>query len=243
MGTLQPLMKFHTPSLFDRSNRDESELSDFELLMQGTTHNRRALEVLYTRYSAKALGLAFKVLHDRDLAEEIVVDAFWRVSQRADHSQLGRGSFSSWFYGIVRHLSIDELRRRDARPAPSEDEQLEIALASDASHENDVTEIVVRNLNADTVQHALEELPPTQREVILLAYFEGLRVKRFPKNWGSRSAPFIPGTPRSRQAGARFLPLNYNPQRLLPNPSGLAHNLRSICSKRRPHSRVDRRQT
>lgn len=184
MKALPAMMKFSQPTMFDRVKRDESELSDFELLMQVQAHNRRALEVLYARYSAKALGLAFKVLRDRDLAEEVVVDAFWRVWQRADQFQMGRGSFSSWFYGIVRHLAIDELRRRDARPAPSEDEQLEMAFASDATHENDVTEIVAHRLNADSVQLALNTLPPPQREVIQLAYFEGLTRKEISQKLG-----------------------------------------------------------
>lgn len=97
---------------------------------------------------------------------------------------MGRGSFASWFYGIVRHLAIDELRRRDARPVPSEDEQLEQALVADATRENDVTEIVGRRLTADSVQSALDALPPAQRQVIQLAYFEGLTRKEISKQLG-----------------------------------------------------------
>jgi RNA polymerase sigma-70 factor (ECF subfamily) len=161
-----------------------SELSDLELLTGVQNYSRRALEVLYERYSAKALGLAFKVLHDRDLAEQIVVDAFWRVWQRADQFQRGRGSFASWFYGIVRHLAIDELRRREARPAPSEDEWLEMALAADVTRETDLTAVVERALDADAVQNALQALPPAQREVIRLAYLEGLSRKEISKRLG-----------------------------------------------------------
>lgn len=177
MTTFATSMKFPRADILHRADHQESEWSDLELLMQVQQHNRRALEVLYDRYAAKALGLAYKILRDRDLAQEIVVDAFWRVWQRADQFQMGRGSFASWFYGIVRHLAIDELRRRDARPTPSEDVHLEMAFAADATRENDVTEIVARNLNVDTVHHALNALPPAQREVIRLAYLEGLTRK------------------------------------------------------------------
>ena len=130
------------------------------------------------------MGLAFKILRDRDLAEEIVVDAFWRVWQRADQFENGRGSFASWFYGIVRHLAIDELRRRESRPVPSMDEQLELAFAADVTHDHDVTELVARQLTADTVQNALQTLPPAQREVIWLAYFEGLTRQEISKQLG-----------------------------------------------------------
>lgn len=154
--------------------RDESELSDPELLTRVQGRSRRALEVLYERYAAKAMGLACKILRDRDLAQEVVLDAFWRVWERADQFQTGRGSFASWFFGIVRNLAIDELRRQELRPIPSEDAQLELALASDVTRENDVTEIVARKLNVERVQDALNALPPPQREVLELAYLQGL---------------------------------------------------------------------
>lgn len=184
MTTLATSIKFSRAGMLARHKKDETELGDLELLLQVQKQNRRALEVLYDRYSAKALGLAFKILRDRDLAEEIVVDAFWRVWQRADQFQMGRGSFASWFYGIVRHLAIDELRRRDSRPVPSEDDQLEIAFAADATREDDVTEIVGRSLTAHTVQNALDALPESQRQVIQLAYFEGLTRKEISKRLG-----------------------------------------------------------
>lgn len=184
MTTLATSLKFSRTGMMPRSGFDETELNDLDLLLQVQAKSRRALEVLYDRYSAKALGLAYKILRDRDLAEEIVIDAFWRVWQRADQFQMGRGSFASWFYGIVRHLAIDELRRRDARPAPSEDDQLEMAFAADVTRENDVTEIVERSLTANTVQDALNALPPPQREVIQLAYFEGLTRKEISKRLG-----------------------------------------------------------
>jgi RNA polymerase sigma-70 factor (ECF subfamily) len=184
MTTFATTLKLPHAGILPHSHTDESEMTDLELLQQVQTQSRRALEVLYDRYSGKALGLAFKILRDRDLAEEIVVDAFWRVWQRADQFQTGRGSFASWFYGIVRHLAIDELRRREARPTPSEDEQLEMAFAADVPNEDDVTEIVSRALTADTVQEALRTLPRSQREVIHLAYFEGLTRKEISKQLG-----------------------------------------------------------
>lgn len=167
-----------------RVKSNPAEPSDLELLTQVRQRRRYALEQLYDRYSARALGLAYKTLHDRDLAEEIVLDAFWRVWDRAEQFELGRGSFASWFYGIVRHLAIDELRRREARPAPHDDDELEAAMAREATLEQDVSHVVERRLTADSVQNALLALPPNQREVIHLAYFEGLTRKEIARRLG-----------------------------------------------------------
>lgn len=178
-------MEFTLDSFALRGRGDAGEMSDLELLMQvQKNRSRRALEVLYERYAAKGLGLAYKILRDRDPAEEVVVDAFWRVWQRAEQFQMGRGNFGSWFYGIVRHLAIDELRRRELRPIPSEDTQLETAFAADATVENDVTEIVARTLTAESVHGALNALPPAQRQVLELAYFEGLTREEISRHLG-----------------------------------------------------------
>jgi len=181
---LTTTIKFTGATLVHRLQHEDAEPDDLQLLMRVQKSDRRALELLYDRYSAKALGLCCKILRDRDLAEGVVVDAFWHVWERAEQFEMGRGSFTSWFYGIVRHLAIDELRRRDARPVPSEDEELELAFVADVTRENDVTEIVGRRLTADTVQSALDALPPAQRQVIELAYVEGLTRKEISKQLG-----------------------------------------------------------
>lgn len=167
-----------------RTQPDRNEPGDLELLRQVQQHNRTALELLYERYSARALGVAYKMVRDRDLAEEVVADAFWRVWQRAGQFEAGRGSFASWFYGIVRHLALDELRRRDVRPIPHDDEELEVALTRDPTLEHDVSQVVERRLAADRVQRALLALPPSQREVIHLAYFEGLTRQEIARHLG-----------------------------------------------------------
>lgn len=167
-----------------RRSQDPLVTSDHELMSRVQKHERRAFELLYARHSARALGLAYKILRDRDLAEEVVVDAFWRVWQRADQFQAGRGSFPSWFYGIVRHLAIDELRRREARPMPHQDHELEMEMAHDVARVQDVPEAVARRLTADSVQNAIRALPPTQSEVIRLAYLEGMTRQEISRRLG-----------------------------------------------------------
>src|SRR5919202_1122646 len=92
-------------------------LSDKELISRVARRDRAAFEVLYDRYSPKAMGLALKLLGEPNLAEEIVQEAFWRVWKRADTYTTQRGEFSTWLFGIVHNLAIDELRRRQSRPA------------------------------------------------------------------------------------------------------------------------------
>jgi RNA polymerase sigma-70 factor (ECF subfamily) len=93
--------------------------SDETLMARVARRDPAAVEELYDRYSASALGLAFKIMGERNSAEEIVQEAFWRVWKRASTYKHPRGEFSTWLLGIVHNLAIDEFRRRRARPNPT----------------------------------------------------------------------------------------------------------------------------
>ncbi len=144
---------------------------DQQLLAQVQQQNIRALETLYDRYAPRALGLAFKILKDRDLAEQVIQDAFWRVWRSAAQYEPSRGSFSTWLFTIVHNLAIDQLRRRRSElplDDPQQAETLEAQLTG-----TDVTETVSQQLRAEEIRAALKTLPEAQRRVLELAYLEG----------------------------------------------------------------------
>lgn len=151
-----------------RTTRTEDE-DDAQLMMRVQRRSKSALESLYDRYAPKANGLAYKLLQDRELAEEVVQEAFWRIWQRADQFQSGRGSFAQWLYGIVRHLALDELRRAhlyELSDGMAETNQY-------GAHEQ-VAEAAIQHIDAEKVRSALRCLPSAQRQVIELSYFHGL---------------------------------------------------------------------
>lgn len=149
-----------------------TNLSDLELIRRVRRRDGRALEMLYERYAGKALSLAYKILRERDLAEEVTIDAFWRVWQCADQYHVGRGTFSGWFTRIVHNLAIDQVRRRNTQPINYSD--LDIVLGHREGRSDELFDQIVRRLNADQVRDALSRLPITQKQVIELALFEGL---------------------------------------------------------------------
>ncbi|NTU80176.1 MAG: sigma-70 family RNA polymerase sigma factor [Chloroflexales bacterium] len=147
-------------------------LSDEALIAHVASGDSRALEQLYSRYSRVVYGLALKILSNAEHAEDVVQETFWRVWRRADTFYAGSGSFAPWLFGIARNLCIDELRRRQARPAASPiEDQVLMAIPDSQPAIDDLTwEAERRRL----ISSALGELPPDQRQVIELAYFGGL---------------------------------------------------------------------
>jgi RNA polymerase sigma-70 factor (ECF subfamily) len=137
-----------------------------EALMLALPDQSEALEALYQRHCRPALGLALRMLGDREAAEEVVQEAFLALWRYARTYQPARGSVRSWLLGIVHHRAIDRLRGRPA-VAPLPDE-----LGPDPGAP-DVWTLAAQQLDRQEIQRALAALPPDQREAIELAYFAG----------------------------------------------------------------------
>jgi RNA polymerase sigma-70 factor, ECF subfamily len=144
---------------------------DADLQRRVAMGERAPFEELYRLYAAPAYGLALRVTGHDLLAQEVVHDAFMALWSAPEAFDPGRGTFRSFFLSLVHHRAVDtvrreeRLRRRSARvnPEPVEDE--------------DVADIVTRDdwLASRRVEvlRALRRLPPEQREVVELAYFQG----------------------------------------------------------------------
>jgi RNA polymerase sigma-70 factor, ECF subfamily len=157
-----------------RSLKSTAELSDEALMVRVARRDSCALEMLYNRYRALALGLGLKVLGDRASAEEVVQEAFWRVWQRAKTYHNARGQFAPWLLSIVHHLAIDEMRKRNARP-PLTSTDLEDQSVRDLPDLGaDVAATAFTNIAGEQVRAAMSRLPEPQRHVLELAYFYGL---------------------------------------------------------------------
>lgn len=131
-----------------------------------------ALSTLYDRYSRTVFGVGLKLLGDRSLAEELVQEVFlkvWRSSPTFDSS---RASFSTWLYRVTRSAALDLHRKRARRIHPVSDGDSQIAATRDSSPSPQ--EIVDDSWLSWKVSRALENLDATHREIIELAYFQGL---------------------------------------------------------------------
>ena len=144
---------------------------DTELLRRIGSADSAAFEDLYDLYGSVAYGVAVRITFDEALAEDIVQEAFTAVWRRAAQFDPGRGSVKTWLLSIVHHRAIDEVRRRrnlEALPEQDDDD------APAALTLPDVWSQVAQRFDAGAVREAFGQLPEAQREVLLLAYYEGL---------------------------------------------------------------------
>jgi RNA polymerase sigma factor (sigma-70 family) len=145
---------------------------DEDLLVRVREGDEGAFRELFARYAPVANALAFRLVRQAQVAEEIVQEAFlavWRTPDRYDRS---RGSVRSWLMGTVHHRAVDAVRREQAQRRRTEQAAaLGPGVVDDPS--DDVVAAIDLPRERGLVRKALEELPDEQRDVIERMYFEG----------------------------------------------------------------------
>src|SRR6185295_20236899 len=83
--------------------------TDAELAKDALAGAEAAYRELVTRYATPAVNFIYRFVRDHALAEDLAQEGFLRVYQRLDSYDPDR-KFSSWFFQVLRNLTIDHLR-------------------------------------------------------------------------------------------------------------------------------------
>jgi len=130
-----------------------------------------ALSDLYDLSSRFVYGICLKVLRNAADAEEVTLDVYTQAWRQASRFDADRGEPLAWLLMLARSRAIDRLRSRGGVRRHEEDLEQVRDLASPGVDPETGSSLAQR---ASTVRAALAGLPAEQREVIELAYFEGL---------------------------------------------------------------------
>jgi RNA polymerase sigma-70 factor (ECF subfamily) len=131
-----------------------------------------ALDVLYQRYHRELYALAYSIVSDHQLAEDLIQETFVRVWRHAASYSPQAGSVRGWLFAILRHYAIDYLRKQRQRSTPREVPLGEIE-CDDRLALEDTWEEVWRREERAQLCRAMARLSEKQRMVIELAYFQG----------------------------------------------------------------------
>jgi RNA polymerase sigma-70 factor (ECF subfamily) len=149
-----------------------SEQDDPALVARIARRESDALEQLYERYRVVVYHLAFKVLNNRESAEEVVLEVFWQVWREAERYDGQRGSVGAWLATVARSRAIDALRSRRGNLTTTEDDVETFSAATETVVDLE-TQISLEQ-RATLVRSALESLPTDQRAALELSFFTGL---------------------------------------------------------------------
>lgn len=131
-----------------------------------------AIEQLYLRYKQYMYGLAFRILRDSCLAEDVLQEVLLTLWQKATSYQENLGSLKNWLQAIVRNRSLDKVRSSIYREQQFAHLHLGAGLEI-VSHEPEIWQVVWGEEQTSFLRKALEALPLEQRQAIELNYFVG----------------------------------------------------------------------
>jgi len=151
--------------------------------------DERALADVYDACANAVFATALRVVGNRTAAEDVVQEVFvelWCAPQKYDEA---RGTLRTYLTVCSRNRAHDLLRRELRRAGREERREMLLPQQRDASP----SELISDAETACAVREAVEQLPPSQREVVELAYFRGLSYRDVARETG------IPeGTAKSR---------------------------------------------
>ena len=148
--------------------------SDAELARDALAGSEAAYRELVARYATPAVNFIFRFVRDHALAEDLAQEGFLRVYQRLNTYDSER-KFSSWFFQVLRNITIDYLRV-NRLPTASLDELEEVGHRGAAVDRESASpeEAAQQGELAVAVDAALSRVRPEYREVVVLRYQEGL---------------------------------------------------------------------
>jgi RNA polymerase sigma-70 factor, ECF subfamily len=160
-----------------RALADLRELEDTALVNAYLDGETRSFDVLVERYQTRLLNFVYRIVGDRERAEDLVQEVFVRV-----YRHLGRfdrtKKFSTWIYTIASNLAKNELRNRSRNPLVLftsmtkgwEDEERPLEFEDPSSRPDDLfRKRHVREL----VESSVAQLPTHHRDVFVLREIEG----------------------------------------------------------------------
>ena len=179
-----------------------SEMNDKVILQHLMEGSREALAMLWQDQSANVLNLAFRMLRDRDQAEDILMDVFVQVP-KAVQGFRGQSALNTWLYRLTVNACLMKLRSQK-RHRELEEEKID-TIIEEALGKVDATE---ENFDAELLEKGLAQLPAETRSMLWLKDAEDLDVKDLAEIYGMPE-----GTVKARLSRARHLVRNFLKER------------------------------
>jgi RNA polymerase sigma-70 factor (ECF subfamily) len=158
--------------------------SDEELLTRFCQGKTEAFGLLVRRYERELYGYLRRYLGDPTLADDVFQNTFLQLYTKSSQYEAGR-PVRPWLYTIATHQAIDALRRNGRHQAVSLDQQREELPDGEVHSLLELLEtrgpgpmeVLEANERRERVRAGVEQLPEFLRQVVLLAYYQGLKYR------------------------------------------------------------------
>jgi len=150
-----------------KAGKEPACVSDDDLLERATQFDQEALAEIYDRYAQRLYQYIYHRVGERELAEDLTGEVFVRMLEAIGRGSFARVSLRAWLYRIAHNLVIDHYRAQPSEEPVLLDDGLR-AVSGDSWAPTDAW------LAQVSLRAALNQLPETQQQVIVLRFGEGL---------------------------------------------------------------------
>ncbi|HEX9726920.1 MAG TPA: sigma-70 family RNA polymerase sigma factor [Gemmatimonadales bacterium] len=158
---------------------DLATWTDQDVVAHAQRGSELAFRELIRRYQRPIFSLVYRMVRDRELAEDLAQETFIKVLNHID-SYRPEHKFSSWIFKIANNAAIDHLRRKEldtlslegAPDAVTIQRQEATALQVGSRGESPLEELEARELGSQ-IENAIAQLRPEYRACIILRHVEG----------------------------------------------------------------------
>ncbi len=145
-------------------------LADEDLIsLVAAKGSAEAFAALYDRHGSAAYSLSYRMMGEKQAAEDLMQDAFLKVWRNAESYRTERGSVRTWILSIVHNRGIDQLRSLASRRRTQD----RVEASAPVSQPSEAFAQTWRNSQREQVREALGTLPAEQLKILELAYFSG----------------------------------------------------------------------
>jgi len=171
-------------------NDSSSEIDDSALVRRLKRGDHEAFEALYARHAPRVFRQAIRMLNNESEAEEVLQEVFVTVYKKIQQFR-GAAAFSTWLYRLTANATITKLRKRkrnrevaieDYLPEFDEDGHHKTRPVIDWSQ--DLEAALLSDETQKFLRQALDNLPPTDKAVVVLSDLEGFSNKEIAKMLG-----------------------------------------------------------
>ncbi|HSJ07480.1 MAG TPA: sigma-70 family RNA polymerase sigma factor [Longimicrobiales bacterium] len=158
---------------------DYAALSDQQVVQLARSGRERAYRELIGRYQRPVFSLIYRLVRDREKAEDLAQDTFIKVLNAIDRYD-PKFKFSSWIFKIAHNTALDQLRRRhpetlslDGSPHAATSAEAEASTITPASHDETPEQFTLNRELGSEIEAAIGDLREEYRTAIVLCHVEG----------------------------------------------------------------------
>jgi RNA polymerase sigma factor (sigma-70 family) len=161
-----------------------NKLSDAELVTLYVKGNEEAFSVLLKRHKSKVLTTIYLIVKDRDHAEDLLQDTFFKVIRKLKAGEYNNeGKFIQWISRIARNMAIDSFRRGKRYPQ-SDIEEVPTVFNSMNFSEESIESLKIKEDTHALLRKTIEALPDVQREVVMMRHYADMSFQEIAEETG-----------------------------------------------------------